>query len=300
MIDFYDRVNTAIKEACGQETWPGYYLIRGDEFKNLFLSIKSHDIGKTLEVGCGNGFFSYLVSSVSSTVIATDLYCKDPKSHTVGMDNARQLISKIGGKNISLCACSGESLPFKDDVFDLVFSSYTLQYIKDRQFVLNELKRVVKKDGEIVLVLPNFTERVYSFFQYYVYFMVKAIKMVFKKIYGKKISRDNNAKNHSFDIKKFKEDYKYFPFPGPHGAYKNSFIEMISHMPHRWNAEFKRAGLKLNSSFTTVFVPYPLILTISYRLACNMLFLSKKITQFLGTKPFIKYFGYNYCVVLKK
>jgi len=300
MIDFDNRVNTAIKEAYGQEPWPGYYLIRGDEFKNLFLSIKSRDIGKTLEVGCGNGFFSYLASSVSSTVIATDLYCKDPKSHTVGMDNARQLISKIGSNNISLCACSGERLPFKDDVFDTVFSSYVLQYIKDRQFFLNELKRVIKKDGKIVLVLPNFTERVYSFFQYYVYFIVKIMKMVFKKICGKKNSRDNNTKSLPFDIKKFRENYKYFPFPGPHGAYKNSFIEMISHMSHRWNAEFKTAGLKLNSSFTTVFVSYPLILTISYRLAYIMLFLSKKITQFLGTKPFVKYFGYNYCVILKK
>lgn len=300
MFNLTPYIKKAIKEATELEPWKGYYLIRGVEIENLFLSLGLNNTGKVLEVGCGNGFFSYLVSFISEKVIATDLYTKNAKTHTPGIDSARQLISKIGNKNIFLSACSIEHIPFKDNTFDIVFSAYTLHYINDRTLGLNEIKRVVKKDGIVIIVVPNFIERIYSFFQFYLYFVIKILGFIFIKTYKIKNISSGSKSNSRFSMAKFRENYRYFPFPGPHGAYKNGFIEMIRHMPHRWNREFKEAGFKFVHSLTTAFIPYPLLLTISSRMTYFILFLFKKFTRTFGDKPFLKYLGYNYCVILKK
>ena len=293
-------IKQAIREATELEPWKGYYWIRGTEIENLFLSLGLNSTGKVLELGCGNGFFSYLASFFYDKVIATDLYTKNTQTHTPGINSARQLISKIGNKNIFLSACSIEHIPFKDNTFDIVYSAYTLHYIKNRTSGLNEIKRVVKKDGIVILVVPNFIERIYSFFQFYIYFVIKILGFIFKKIYKIKNMSSGSKSNSHFNKAKFRENYSHFPFPGPHGAYKNGLIEMIRHLPYRWNREFKEAGFKFIHSLTTAFIPYPLLLTVSPRMTYFILFLFKKFTKTFGDKPFLKYLGYNYCTILKK
>lgn len=300
MRDMRLGIDKAVREAEEEQPWDGYYLVRGIEMTNLIKFAGLNSFGRVLDVGCGNGFIAYLMSLISKEVIATDLYAPDTRSHTVGIESARRLFLKTGSRNIPLLSCSIEQIPFKDDSFDVVFSSYTLHYLKDRAPALNELRRVVKKDGLVILMVPNFIERIYAFFQFYLYFAVKFFKLLKKKISEKKVVPGSGEGEAPLTLSKIKENYKYFPFPGPHGAYKNSFEEMISHMPSRWNREFNKAGLYAQSSFTTTFVPYPLFLTISLRLARIASLILEPFTRVFGNKPFTRYFGYNYCVILKK
>lgn len=300
MLNISAGIDRAIKEAKDQQPWDGYYLIRGFEFENLLKFTKLNDLGKVLELGCGNGFISYLISSISKEVIATDLYSKDAKTHTVGLDSAKRLLSKIGNKNISLLSCSIKYMPFKDETFDTVFSLYILHYLEDRTLALNELKRVVKKNGIIILVIPNFIERIYAFCQFYLYLLIKSFRLVGEKMFKNTGLSYSNKKAAPFSFAKFKQDYKYFPFPGPHGGYKNSAVEMIRHMPIQWNKEFRKTGLKIKHSLTTAFLPYPLLLTISLKLTLIISAFFKHFTKACGDKPFFKYLGYNYCVILKR
>lgn len=46
-------------------------------------------------------------------------------------------------------------LPFKDEVFDYVFSSHCLEHIEDTEETLKEWLRVLAKDGYIILYLPH-------------------------------------------------------------------------------------------------------------------------------------------------
>jgi SAM-dependent methyltransferase len=193
-----------------------------------------------------------------------------------------------------------EHIPFKDNSFDLVFSGYTLQYVNNKPLGLNEIKRVVKKGGSVVIVVPNFTERIYSFFHYYIYFLVKILRLVFSKINKNKNIPTVASNDNLFNMAKFKQNYRTFPFFGPDGAYKNACEEMFKHLPYIWNKGFRDSGFRLVSSSTTAFVPYPLLLTISPNAAHFLLSLFKKFTRFFGSKPFIKYLGFNYCAVLKK
>lgn len=89
-----------------------------------------------LDVGCGNGFFTYNFSEFA---------------YTVGLDYSRYMLS------INPCdplvQGSGLLLPFKDSTFDVVFCSNLLHHIEKPENVVNEMKRVSKK--YVVLSEPN-------------------------------------------------------------------------------------------------------------------------------------------------
>ena len=292
-------IDKAIATASEEEPWPAYYRIRGAEIESVLKAAAVKKAGKVLEVGCGNGFVSYLFSSISNEVVATDLYSRNSKTHTVGIDITNRFFDKLDVDNIRLCSCSVESMPFKDNTFDIIFSSYVLQYLNDRSLALKELKRVVKKDGIIILMLPNFIERIYAFFQFYLYLFIKLMNMLTAELSARR-GAGKEADAVKKDIARFRDNYKYFPFPGPHGAYKNSAIEMIRHIPFNWNKEFRESGFKIEKSFTTTFSPYPLFLTVSARLEAVIAALLGPFTRYFSTKPVIKYLGYNYCVILKR
>lgn len=300
MVNFKRETVMALDSAKDEEPWDGYYLARRSEVENLVRSLKLNDLGNVLELGCGNGFVSCLLSAISKKVTATDLFSRDSKTHTLGIENAKRLISKLGKRGISLLACSIEHVPFKDDTFDTVFSSYTLHYLKDRRRAICELKRVVKKDGLIILMVPGFMERIWAFFQFYLYLGIKFLKTLKENMSKGTIPSSGSSESAIFDLTRVKERYSYFPFPGPHGAYRNSAIEMIRHMPVNWNREFSESGLKVESSFTTTFIPYHLLLTISLKLTSIISSIFAPFTRACGDKPLIKYLGCNYCVALKK
>ena len=49
----------------------------------------------------------------------------------------------------------GERLPFKDESFGTVFILFTLCFVEDTAMVLTEAKRVLRKDGEIIVGILN-------------------------------------------------------------------------------------------------------------------------------------------------
>jgi len=89
-----------------------------------------------LDVGCGNGFFTYYFSKLA---------------YTVGIDYSRYMLS-INPSN-PLIQGSALALPFKINSFDLVFCSNLLHHVEDPTIVVKEMKRVSKKF--VVLSEPN-------------------------------------------------------------------------------------------------------------------------------------------------
>jgi SAM-dependent methyltransferase len=89
-----------------------------------------------LDVGCGNGFFTYYFSKLA---------------YTVGIDYSRYMLS------INPCdpliQGSALQLPFKTNSFDLVFCSNLLHHVKNPEIVVSEMKRVSKKF--VILSEPN-------------------------------------------------------------------------------------------------------------------------------------------------
>ena len=91
---------------------------------------------KLLDVGCGNGFFTYYFSKFADTI---------------GLDYSRYMLS-INPCN-TLVQGSALSLPFKNETFDFVFCSDLLHHVKAPTIVVREMTRVSKK--YVVLSEPN-------------------------------------------------------------------------------------------------------------------------------------------------
>jgi ubiquinone/menaquinone biosynthesis C-methylase UbiE len=290
----------ASREAAKIEPWPGYYMVRGLEIGNLLGFMRSERFGRVLDIGCGNGFTSYLISQSSFSTVACDLYHHDARTHSPGLDEAKKLFEKLGELDIPLVACSTTALPFKDNSFDTVFAGYVLQYLKEKPPALGEMRRVVKKDGIVVLMLPNFIERIYGVLQFYAYLAVRAFAAIADRIQGRRTAQGKGRSDMPQKAAAFIARHSYFPFPGPHGAYRNSAVEMARHTPFCWSREFRRTGFNVVRSFTTTYVPYPLLLTFSVKTAAVCASIFNGVTRFCGAMPVMKYLGYNYCVVLKR
>lgn len=104
--------------------------------------------GKTLlEVGCGAGIDLVRFARGGARVTGIDLAEQS-------IDLARQYFQHEGlsGK---LEVGNGEALPFDDNSFDVVYAHGVIQYTANPEKMVSELHRVVKPDGEVVMMVYN-------------------------------------------------------------------------------------------------------------------------------------------------
>lgn len=92
---------------------------------------------KILEVGCGSGVISEYFSK-NNEVWATDL--ETPP------------LNKRGFKFVKV---RSENLPFKNQFFDIVISNHVIEHLPNQALHLEEIRRVLKKEGVCYLATPN-------------------------------------------------------------------------------------------------------------------------------------------------
>ncbi len=95
-----------------------------------------------LDVGCGSGLFFIEIAAQADIV--------------VGIDVSRKLLlkAKEHAKNFENCfvlQADADHLPFRDGLFGAVFAFTVLQNMPKPSETLNELKRVAKHDGRVVV-----------------------------------------------------------------------------------------------------------------------------------------------------
>lgn len=72
-----------------------------------------------------------------------------------GIDPSPKLLEFALKRGIKVRKAKGERLPFKDESFGTVFILFTLCFVEDTAMVLTEAKRVLRKDGEIIVGILN-------------------------------------------------------------------------------------------------------------------------------------------------
>jgi SAM-dependent methyltransferase len=97
--------------------------------------------GTILENGCGVGM--YLKRLSVNATLAAGLEIELPRAR----EAAAQKLVVLNG--------AGESLPFEDEKFDLVLSHEVLEHVADDRRCLEEIVRVLKPGGRLVLFVPN-------------------------------------------------------------------------------------------------------------------------------------------------
>lgn len=100
-----------------------------------------------LDLACGTGYGSYIMSSVAKKVY--------------GFDIAKEVIKKNKNKyiceNLEFGVCSANSIPCKNNSFDIIVSCETIEHLNSEvaDGFLAETKRLLKRNGYLFITTPN-------------------------------------------------------------------------------------------------------------------------------------------------
>jgi len=128
-----------------------YYTIASEASQEIqghpgleYLQKETGKVKNILDVGCGEG--SKLNSIAPNHPNAT------------GIDVSRYAITLAKKKypQFNFIHQKNKELPFKDGEFELVYSTFVLEHTQDHQFFLQEMIRVLKTKGKLVILCPNF------------------------------------------------------------------------------------------------------------------------------------------------
>ena len=104
-------------------------------------------LGKCIDVGIGNG---RLLSTYA-----------DNTNQIVGLDLSRNLLKQssviVKERNYTYISVEGDAmnLPFKDNSFDSCIFTRTLEHIPNREKAFEEISRVVKPEGDLIIMAYN-------------------------------------------------------------------------------------------------------------------------------------------------
>lgn len=131
---FYE--NKTVQKTMGETLRPG-----GLESTRRALEFcKFNPSDKLLDLGCGKG---------RTIKFVDDIY----NINMCGLDKSEKLVleAKILNKNADIVIASGESTPFDDNFFNGVFVECTLSLMDNLENTINEINRIMKADGFLVI-----------------------------------------------------------------------------------------------------------------------------------------------------
>lgn len=112
-----------------------YFIIR----RSLFKCVKSYSNeikGKMIDIGCGSKPYEKLFDV--EKYIGLDI-------EVSGHDHTNELVD---------CYYDGKTIPYKDNSFDSAFSSEVFEHIFNLEEILNEIQRVLKPKGKLLITVP--------------------------------------------------------------------------------------------------------------------------------------------------
>lgn len=130
---------------------------------------KQKKLGKTLELGCGNGTYSRVLYKNTQQLTCTDF---SDEMLAVSKERLKDL------KHIKIKKANCFHLPFEAETFDTVFMANLLHIIPTPEKAIKEAQRVLKQSGNIIIL--DFTTKGMGLYA--------KIKMTYRyfKAYGKR------------------------------------------------------------------------------------------------------------------
>jgi SAM-dependent methyltransferase len=105
---------------------------------------------RILDVGCGDGYLSYLIAK------------HNPHAHVTGIDDeasgirqANTMTARSGLKNLEFGHVPAGPIPFRDAEFCLVVLADVIEHVPQVPAMLRELKRVLAGGGALIVTTPN-------------------------------------------------------------------------------------------------------------------------------------------------
>jgi len=123
-----------------QKNW--WYRVRRIIIRQLINKYKLCPQPKILDVGCGTGLLLKELEKVGK------VYGIDSSLIAVNFCKTRE-VSNVKQGDVT-------NIPFNDCTFDIVLALDILEHVEDDYLALQEIKRVVKKQGVIIIFVPAF------------------------------------------------------------------------------------------------------------------------------------------------
>lgn len=133
--DHYDK---GMKRNAFQKYW---HIKRIKEVIKLSVLTK----GRLLDVGCHSGL---LTKEIIKHVKPVEIYGIDISAKSI--EKARERI-----KNGKFKIADAHNLPYKNSFFDVLFCLEMLEHVDYPKIVIQELYRVLKKDGYAIILVPT-------------------------------------------------------------------------------------------------------------------------------------------------
>lgn len=118
-------------------------LIYNMERLNTILGFLPKD-GKLLEIGTADG--------------TTIKYYKQKfLGKTYGIDVSKKVLKKAAKylDEVKVCDLNKDKIPYNNNSFNIVICSEVIEHIYDTDRLLQEIKRILKKDGVLIISTPN-------------------------------------------------------------------------------------------------------------------------------------------------
>lgn len=121
---------------------------------------------KVLDLGCGEGKL-----------------LKHDKNNIYGIDINQTLVSQLSAQGYHVQAADVTSIPFEDNYFGVVHCSNVIEHLdpENAYKMFKEMKRVLKKDGLIILITPM-PKAIWNTFGHVKPYPPMAIKKLFRQV----------------------------------------------------------------------------------------------------------------------
>lgn len=141
----YDREYAALPNVFrGFENWRNSYI------KRMFSELALIQEDLVLDVGVGGTGFTVIASALAGSFsVGTDIpqvACAKAREYAMQCDAAVQA---------NFVTASATHLPFREEVFSKVISNAVLEHIEEDDLALDELCRVTRNEGRVLICVPN-------------------------------------------------------------------------------------------------------------------------------------------------
>jgi SAM-dependent methyltransferase len=167
----------------------------------------------------------------------------------------------------------GSAIPFPDGTFDVVFSSNVLEHVREPAALVRETRRVLKRGGIAVHLMPSTAWRFWTSVAHYVYLA--------KYIAGKReVASAPAAPTAAAVVRRRGWRYLFWRalLAGPHGEYSNAVAELYYFSSRRWSRLLRDNGFQVE-----VVAPSGLFYTGYSLLPALPVGMRRRLSTFLGS-----------------